>query len=94
MTLLWVFLDYIFVYSKNKKEHELHLRKTLKVLSDHQLYAKLSKCFFAKEKIVNLGRVISKDGIHIDLDKVKAIVDWPTPKCVERCEEFYGFSTV
>ena len=83
-----VFLDDIFVYSKNEKEHEMHLRKTLEVLHTHQLYAKLSKCFFAKEKIVYLGRVISKDGIHIDPDKVKAIVEWPTPKCVRDVRSF------
>ena len=41
-----VFLDDILVYSKNEKEHEEHLRLTLKLLREHQLYAKLSKCDF------------------------------------------------
>ena len=35
-----------------------------------------------KDQIVYLGRVISKEAIHIDPDKVKAIVDWPVPKSV------------
>ena len=87
-----VFLDDIFVYSKNEKEHEMHLRKTLEVLCAHQLYAKLSKCFFAKENIIYLGRVISKYGIHIDLDQVKAIVEWLTPKCVRDVRSFMGLA--
>lgn len=58
------FLDDIFVYSKNDDEHEVHLRKTLQLLREHKLYAKMSKCSFAKDKITYLGRVISKDGIQ------------------------------
>ena len=71
-----VFLDDILVYSKNDQEHKIHLKKTFQVLCEHQLYAKLSKCSFAKDEIVHLERVISKDCIHIDPDKVKAIIEW------------------
>jgi hypothetical protein len=41
-----VFLDDILIYSKSEEEHEHHLRLVLQVLREHQLYAKLSKCFF------------------------------------------------
>ena len=38
------FLDDILIYSNNEEEHEEHLRLTLKLLREHKLYAKLSKC--------------------------------------------------
>jgi hypothetical protein len=38
-----VFLDDIIIYSKSEEEHEQHLRMVLKVLREHQLYAKLRK---------------------------------------------------
>ena len=41
-----VFIDDIMVYSKNKEEHEEHLRLILEKLREHQLYAKFSKCEF------------------------------------------------
>ena len=41
-----VFLDDILVYSKSEEEHEEHLRLTLQLLREHQLYAKLSKSDF------------------------------------------------
>jgi hypothetical protein len=41
-----VFMNYIIIYSKSEEEHEHHLRLVLKVLREHQLYAKLSKCSF------------------------------------------------
>ena len=45
-----VFIDVILIYSKNREDHEQHLRVVLDVLREHQLYGKLSKCeFWLKE---------------------------------------------
>ena len=54
-----VFIDDILVYSKSKEEHEEHLRIVLRVLREHQLYAKFSKCDFYKPQIQYLGHTIS-----------------------------------
>nr|GFA86405.1 putative reverse transcriptase domain-containing protein [Tanacetum cinerariifolium] len=41
-----VFIDDILIYSKNKKEHEEHLRTILKLLKKEELYDEFSKCEF------------------------------------------------
>nr|GEX32095.1 hypothetical protein [Tanacetum cinerariifolium] len=41
-----VFIDDILIHSKNKKEHEEHLKATLKLLKKEEFYAKFSKCKF------------------------------------------------
>ncbi|GJZ47452.1 putative reverse transcriptase domain-containing protein [Tanacetum coccineum] len=41
-----VFIDNILIYSKNKEEHEEHLRLILELLKKEELYAKFSKCEF------------------------------------------------
>ncbi|GKB40543.1 putative reverse transcriptase domain-containing protein, partial [Tanacetum coccineum] len=43
---LIVFIDDILIYSKNKKEHEEHLKAILELLKKEELYAKFSKCEF------------------------------------------------
>ncbi|GJW88175.1 putative reverse transcriptase domain-containing protein [Tanacetum coccineum] len=39
-----VFIDDILLYSKNKQEHEEHLKLILELLKKEELYAKFSKC--------------------------------------------------
>ncbi|GKF22474.1 putative reverse transcriptase domain-containing protein, partial [Tanacetum coccineum] len=41
-----VFIDDILIYSKNKKEHEEHLKAILELLKKEELYAKFSKYEF------------------------------------------------
>jgi hypothetical protein len=47
-----IFIDDIFVYSKNEEEHVCHLHVVLQRLREHCLYAKLSKCDFWLKEIV------------------------------------------
>ena len=58
-----VYIDDILVYSKNMEEHAQHLEQVLQRLRDHKLYAKESKCEFAKDHVEFLGHVISDKGI-------------------------------
>jgi hypothetical protein len=60
-----LFLDDILIYSNSEEEHEHHLRLVLQVLREHQLYAKLSKCYFYQMHIHYLGHIISDQGIII-----------------------------
>ena len=41
-----LFNDDILVYSKNEEEHAKHLATMLRLLREHQLYVKISKCSF------------------------------------------------
>nr|GEU70027.1 putative reverse transcriptase domain-containing protein [Tanacetum cinerariifolium]GEX75401.1 putative reverse transcriptase domain-containing protein [Tanacetum cinerariifolium] len=41
-----VFIDGIFIYSKNEKEHKEHLKEILELLKKEKLYDKFSKCKF------------------------------------------------
>jgi len=39
-----------------------------------------------------LGVVIESEGIKMEEDKVKEVIDWPTPKCVKDVQKFLGLA--
>jgi hypothetical protein len=87
-----VFIDDILIYSKNREEHEEHLRLVLQVLREHHLYAKFSKCDFFQKQIHYLGHVLSEEGVVVDLEKIRSIVEWPTPKDISDIRSFMGLA--
>ena len=54
-----VFIDDILVYSKDREDHDTHLRGVLETLRKEQLYAKLRKCEFWLREESFLGHIIS-----------------------------------
>nr|GEX68818.1 putative reverse transcriptase domain-containing protein [Tanacetum cinerariifolium] len=87
-----VFIDDILIYSKDKKEHEEHLRKILKLLKKEELYAKFSKCEFWIPKVQFLGHVIQNQGIYVDPTKIKSVKDWASPKSPTEIRQFLGLA--
>lgn len=87
-----VFIDDILVFSKNRKQHVIDLRRVLELLRKHQLFAKLSKCSFFQSEIEFLGHIISANGIKVDPSKVKAVNDWPAPKTPSELKSFLGLA--
>ena len=71
------------------EEHVYYLRTVL-VLREHQLYTKFSKCDFWLESIAFFGHVVSKDGIQVDPQKIKAVSKWHKPTSVMEIQSFLG----
>ncbi|GJY65180.1 putative reverse transcriptase domain-containing protein, partial [Tanacetum coccineum] len=78
------------VYSKNKQEHEEHLKLILELLKKEELYAKKFKCEFWIPKVQFLGHVIDSQGIHVDPAKIESIKDWQSPKTPSEIRQFLG----
>ncbi|KAL0458747.1 UNVERIFIED_CONTAM: Transposon Ty3-G Gag-Pol polyprotein [Sesamum latifolium] len=78
-----VFIDDILIYSRNKEEHEQHLRIVLQILKEKELYAKLSKCEF-------FGRFIESffiiAGPLTKLLRKKIVFQW-TEQCQQSFDE-------
>nr|GEW58187.1 hypothetical protein [Tanacetum cinerariifolium] len=85
-----VFIDDILIYSKNKEEHEKHLRIILELLQKEKLYAKFPKCEFWLDSVKFLGHVINSQGVHVDPAKVEAIKSWTASKSPTEVRQFLG----
>ncbi|GJZ33801.1 putative reverse transcriptase domain-containing protein [Tanacetum coccineum] len=90
--LIIVFIDDILIYSKNKQDHEEHLKLILELLKKEELYAKFSKCDFWIPKVQFLGYVIDSKGIHVDPAKIESIKDWASPKSPTKIRQFLGLA--
>ncbi|GKC90853.1 putative reverse transcriptase domain-containing protein, partial [Tanacetum coccineum] len=86
------FIDDILIYSKNKEEHEEHLKLIMELLKKEELYVKFSKCEFWIPKVQFLGHVIDSKGIHVDPAKIESIKDWASPKSATEIRQFLGLA--
>nr|GEX90660.1 hypothetical protein [Tanacetum cinerariifolium] len=87
-----VFIDDILIYSKNKEDHEKHLKTILELLKNEKLYEKFLKCDFWLESVHFLGHVIDSDGVHVDPAKVEAIRNWSAPTTPMKVRQFLGLA--
>ena len=79
-----VFIDDILVYSKDREDHDTHLRVVLETLRKEQVYAKLSKCEFWLREVSFLGHIISEEGIQVDPKKIEVIIEWKPSRNVTK----------
>ena len=87
-----VFIDDILVYSQDRENHDTHLRVVLETLRKEQLYAKLNKCEFWLNEVSFLRHIVSKEGIRVDLKKIKVVVKWKPLRNVTEIRSFLGLA--
>nr|GEW13691.1 reverse transcriptase domain-containing protein [Tanacetum cinerariifolium] len=87
-----VFIDGILISSKNKEDHEKHLKIILELLKNEKLYAKFSKCDFWLKSVQLLGHLIDSNGVYVDHAKVEAIRNWSAPTTPMEVRQFLGLA--
>lgn len=88
-----VYLDDVLKFSKTKEEHLLQLRQVLKRLREEKVLINIRKCTFMKDELVYLGFLIFEEGLKMDPEKVKAIVEWPTSKSIGEVRSLHGLAS-
>ena len=87
-----VYLDDILIYSSLLDDHQSTTHEVLQRLLAHDLYLRLEKCEFQQEQIEYLGLVISKGKVTMNPVKIRAVIDWPTPRNLHDLRGFLGFA--
>ena len=60
----------------------------LRRLEENDLFVKPKKYTFHATEVDFLGMIVGRDGIKMDQEKVKAILEWPEPKTVKGVRSF------
>ena len=84
------YIDDILVTGKDDADHLKNLAAVLQHLQQHGLCLKLPKCYFMKPTVDYLGHLIDVEGLHATSEKLKAIIDAPTPKNITELRSFLG----
>jgi hypothetical protein len=75
---IWVYLDDFAVYG-DRASHAIHIKSAFKQLAMHKISLSPEKCRIGFSEETLLGHVVSKDGIGVDLEKVKRILEFMIP---------------
>ena len=84
------FIDNVIVGTEDEEKHNDLVAEIIKRLEENDLYVKSEKCKWKVRKVEFLGVVIGPEGIKMEEEKVKGVLDWPTPKCVKNVQKFLG----
>ena len=82
------FIDNIIIGTEREEEHDKIIEEVVKILAENNLYVKPEKCKWKMKKVEFLEVVIEPEGIKIEEEKVKGVLDWPTPKRVKDVQRF------
>ena len=82
----------IFTKTENQAEHDKVVLEVLRRLEENDLFVKSKKCTFHTTEVDFLSMIVRRDGIKMDQEKVKAILDWPELKMVKGVRSFLGLA--
>ena len=86
------FIDDVIIRTKAEKGHDELVEEVVKQLAENNLYVKPEKCKWKIKKVRFLGVVIGPERIKIKEEKIKDVLDWPTPKEVKYVQKFLGLA--
>ena len=87
-----VFIDDVIVGTETEEGHDELVVEVIKRLEENDLYVKPEKCKWKVREVEFLGVVIGPEGIKMEKEKVKGVLEWPTPKCVKDIQKFLGLA--
>jgi len=87
-----VFIDNMIVGTEIKEGHDELVAEVIKRLEANNLYVKLEKCKWKVREVRFLGVVIGLEGIKMEKEKVRGVLEWPTPRCVKDVQKFLGLA--
>lgn len=85
------YLDDLIVFTTGDLGLHLgHLDQVLYRLENAGMTGRLEKCRFLCVEVKLLGHIVNTNGIRMDPDRKKAIMDFPVPKTVKQLRGFLG----
>ena len=89
-TTMEVYIDDMLVKSLNAKLHIAHLSEAFQILRKYNMKLNLAKCAFGVSAGKFLGFIVNNRGIEANPDKIKAVLDMPSPSGIKEVQRLTG----
>lgn len=90
---VFAYLDDIIVVTSTFEKHLQILAEVIKRVHGAGLTLNREKSLFCRAELKYLGYLVNRSGLHVDPEKIKAILDIPTPKTVSEVRRMIGISS-
>uniref|UniRef100_A0A1Y1L0V4 RNA-directed DNA polymerase n=1 Tax=Photinus pyralis TaxID=7054 RepID=A0A1Y1L0V4_PHOPY len=87
---VFVYLDDIVVVTQDFDKHLSTLKEVFYRLNSAGLTVSKEKCALCKSQLKYLGYIVNVNGLHVDNDKVEAILNLPIPKGIKDLRRILG----
>ena len=86
------FIDDILVATNTEEGHDKLVEEVLRRLEENDLFVKPKKCRWKVREVESLGVISGPKGVEIQKEKVKGVLNWPTPKNIKEVQKFLGLA--
>lgn len=87
---VFVYLDDVVIVTQSFDKHVEVLEEVFKRLREANLTVSFEKCQFCRPSMRYLGYVVDRQGLHVDAQKVEAMLKLPVPRTVKEVRRVLG----
>ena len=85
-----VYIDDMLVKSTTADLHIAHLSEAFQILRSYNMKLNPTKCAFGVSAGKFLGLIVNHRGIEANLEKIKAVLDMPSPSGIKEAQRLTG----
>ena len=89
-TTMEVYIDDMLVKSTTAELHIAHLSEAFQILREYNMKLNPTKCAFGVLAEKFLGFIVNNRGIEANPDKIKAVLDMPSPSSIKEVQSLIG----
>ena len=86
------YLDDILIHTPDLESHVQQLEQVLQMHQEAGILLKAKKCYLFCSEVSYLGHRVNKQGISMEPNYIRRVMEWPVPKNVGQLRSFLGFT--
>lgn len=90
---VFAYLDDIVIVTPTFEEHISWLKKVLDKINTAGLTVNPDKCEFCRSQVRYLGFIVQREGLTVDPEKTRPILEYPAPRNIRQLLRFLGMSS-